>query len=134
LLDQRLVTLAARIPAAIKIRNGELKSIMKQAMRGVLPDSILNREKRGFGAPIGAWFKSELSGLVRDVLSKDVVRRRGLLDPEAVQRTVLEHDQRQADRSDHLLALINLELWCRLYLDGASAAGLTDELRASLAA
>ena len=44
------------------------------------------------------------------------------------------HEQNQADRTDHLLALINLELWCRLYLDGATTAGLTDELRASLAA
>lgn len=134
LLDQRLVRLAAQIPGAIKMQHGELKHVMKRALQGVLPNSILNREKRGFGAPIGAWFKSELAALVRDVLSKEVLERRGLLDPEFVQRTVREHEQQQADRTDHLLALINLELWCRLYLDGASTAGLTDELRASLAA
>jgi asparagine synthase (glutamine-hydrolysing) len=134
LLDQRLVQLAARIPGDIKMRGGELKHIMKRALHGVLPESILRREKRGFGAPIGAWFKAELKALVRDVLSPEVVRRRGLLDPAFVQRTVREHEQQQADRTDHLLALINLELWCRLYLDGASTAGLTDELRASLAA
>jgi asparagine synthase (glutamine-hydrolysing) len=134
LLDQRLVQLAARIPGEMKMRDGELKHLMKRALRGVLPEAILNREKRGFGAPIGAWFKDELASLVRDILSKDVVVRRGLLDPEMVLRTVREHEQQQADRTDHLLALINLELWCRLYLDGASTAGLTDELRASLAA
>ena len=86
------------------------------------------------GAPIGAWFKAELKALVRDVLSTDVVKRRGLLDPEAVQRTVREHELQQEDRTDHLLALINLELWCRLYLDGTSTGDLTDELRGSLAA
>jgi asparagine synthase (glutamine-hydrolysing) len=134
LLDQRLVALAARIPGAIKMRNGELKHTMKRALEGILPPTILNREKRGFGAPIGAWFKDELSALVRDVLAVDVVQRRGLLDPEAVQRTIQEHNQQQVDRTDHLLALINLELWCRLYLDGASTAGLVDELRASVAA
>jgi asparagine synthase (glutamine-hydrolysing) len=134
LLDQRLVALAARIPGSAKIRNGELKHLMKRALDGILPPTILNREKRGFGAPIGAWFKSELAALVRDVLARDVVQRRGLLDPDAVQRAVREHEQNQADRTDHLLALINLELWCRLYLDGASTAGVTDELRASLAA
>ena len=107
---------------------------MKQSLAGVLPDSILNREKRGFGAPIGAWFKAELAALVRDVLSREVIDRRGLLDPDTVLRTVREHESQQADRTDHLLALINLELWCRLYLDGASTAGLTDELRSSLAA
>jgi asparagine synthase (glutamine-hydrolysing) len=134
LLDQRLVRLAAQIPGAVKMRDGRLKHVMKEALHGVLPDAILNREKRGFGAPIGAWFKEELAALVRDVLSTEVVQRRGLLDPQAVQRTIREHEQQQADRSDHLLALINLELWCRLYLDGASTAGLRDELRASLAA
>jgi asparagine synthase (glutamine-hydrolysing) len=134
LLDQRLVALAARIPGDVKIHNGALKHLMKQSLAGVLPESILNREKRGFGAPIGAWFKAELAALVRDVLSREVLLRRGLLDPDTVLRTVREHEQQQADRTDHLLALINLELWCRLYLDGASTAGLTDELRSSLAA
>ena len=81
LLDQRLVELAARIPGKFKIRGGELKYIMKQAMRGIVPDSILRRKKRGFGAPIGAWFKHELSPLLRQVLSKEAIVRRGLLDP-----------------------------------------------------
>jgi asparagine synthase (glutamine-hydrolysing) len=134
LLDQGLVKLAARIPGAVKMQDGQLKALMKQSLAGVLPDSILNREKRGFGAPIGAWFKAELAALVRDVLSPEVVRRRGLLDSQAVQRTIGEHERQEADRTDHLLALVNLELWCRLYLDGATTAGLTDELRASLAA
>jgi asparagine synthase (glutamine-hydrolysing) len=134
LLDQRLVTLAARMPGDVKMRNGELKHVMKRALEGILPESILNREKRGFGAPIGAWFKAELKALVRDVLSADVVKRRGLLDPDAVQRTVRQHELQQEDRTDHLLALMNLELWCRLYLDGVSTGDLTDELRGSLAA
>jgi asparagine synthase (glutamine-hydrolysing) len=134
LLDQELVKLAARIPGSLKMKNGRLKHLMKEALVGVLPDSILNREKRGFGAPIGAWFKSELAALVRDVLSPQVVVRRGLLDPDAVKRTIEEHERQEADRTDHLLALVNLELWCRLYLDGATTAGLTDELRASMAA
>jgi asparagine synthase (glutamine-hydrolysing) len=40
----------------------------------------------------------------------------------------------QADRTDHLLSLVNLEIWCRLYLDAQSVATVTDQLRASLAA
>ena len=49
-------------------------------------------------------------------------------------RTIGEHEQQKADRTDHLLSLINLEIWCRLYLDGQSAAGVADSLRESLAA
>jgi asparagine synthase (glutamine-hydrolysing) len=134
LLDQKLVALAARMPGHLKVQGGELKHCMKQALRGVLPESILNREKRGFGAPIGAWFKSELARLVHDLLGTATVARRGLLDPQAVQKIVREHDAGREDRTDHLLALINLEIWCRLYFDGQSAANVTDELKASLAA
>ena len=100
----------------------------------MLAENILNREKRGFGAPIGAWFKSELARLVSDVLSVETVSRRGLLDPATVQSMVREHEQGREDRTDHLLALINLEIWCRLYFDGQSAANVTDELKSSLAA
>jgi asparagine synthase (glutamine-hydrolysing) len=126
--------MAARIPGHLKMRNGELKYLLKQALTGVLPNEILYRAKRGFGAPMGAWFKDELSALVRDVLSKQTIERRGLLDSDSVQRAIEEHTTQKADRTDHLLALINLEIWCRLYLDGASKTGVTDELRASLAA
>jgi len=134
LLDQRLVELAATMPGSLKMKGGQLKHTMKRALQGVLPDGILHREKRGFGAPMGAWLRAELAPLLRDVLSRESVIRRGLLDPEAVERTVGEHEQQKADRTDHLLSLINLEIWCRLYLDGQSAAGVADSLRESLAA
>lgn len=134
LLDQRLVQMAARMPARYRIPGGDLKHTMKMALQGILPDSILNRQKRGFGAPIGAWFKAELAPLLREVLSESALARRGLLDPEAVARVVREHERNAEDRTDHLLALLSLEIWCRMYLDGESPAALTDELRESVAA
>ena len=134
LLDQRLTVLAAKMPGAIKIRNGVLKYPMKAAMQGILPDDILYRSKRGFGAPMGAWFKSELSTLIRDLLSVKNIMKRGLFDPAAVQRTIDEHDSSSADRTDHLLALINLEIWCRLYLDGQEYKEVAESLRPGLKA
>ncbi len=83
---------------------------------------------------MGAWLRAELAPVLRDVLSRDAVLRRGLLDPDAVERTIREHEQQKADRTDHLLSLINLEIWARMYLDGESAAGVADRLRESLAA
>jgi len=134
LLDQRLVDLAARMPGNLKMRGGKLKHVMKRALAGVLPDGILQREKRGFGAPMGAWLRVELAPVLRDVLSRESVARRGLLDPDAVELTIREHQQQRADRTDNLLALINLELWCRLYLDGQTATGVADQLKQTLAA
>jgi len=134
LLDQRLVELAARMPGSLKMRGRELKHVMKRALADVLPDSILYREKRGFGAPMGAWLRAELAPVLHDVLSRESIAKRGLLDPDVVAATIREHEQQKADRTDHLLGLVNLEIWCRLYLDGQSASGVADSLREVLAA
>jgi asparagine synthase (glutamine-hydrolysing) len=134
LLDQGLVELAARMPGRFKIRNGQLKYVLKKALAGVLPDGILHREKRGFGAPIGAWFRAELAPVIGDLLSPSAVERRGLFDPAQVAAVLREHEQQRADRTDHLLALVNLEVWCRMYLDGQTHAAVADSLRGAMAA
>lgn len=128
LLDHELVELAASIPASRKLQGGELKHILKQALQGILPKEILYRKKRGFGAPMGAWLRHELLGLMEQVLSEPALKQRGIFDPNVVQRVIREHMSRQADHTDHLQALINLELWCRLYLDGNSVGQVQDGL------
>jgi asparagine synthase (glutamine-hydrolysing) len=120
LLDERLVELAARMPARFKIRGRKLKYVLKKALEPVLPARILHRGKRGFGAPVGAWLKCELAPLLRSVLSRQSVERRGLLHWPVIAETIALHDSNREDHTDHLLALLNLELWCRLYLDGRS--------------
>jgi len=81
---------------------------MKRALEGVLPESILRREKRGFGAPIGAWFRQELAPLVADLLSPATVGRRGLLDPEAVARTIADLGACGRIAPEHLAEAIQL--------------------------
>ena len=132
LLDQALVDLAARMPSRLKIRGGRLKYILKKALRKTLPDRILFRKKRGFGAPMGAWLKRELAPLVRHVLSKESVERRGLFRWNAVEEVRALHEARREDHTDHLLSLLNLELWCRMYLDAQSPADLAAELQTEL--
>ena len=67
---------------------------------------------------MGAWLRDDLSNLVMDTLSESQVRKRGLLDWPVIKRTILRHNAHQSDETDSLLALVNLELWCRLFLDG----------------
>jgi len=128
LLDEELVDLAAMIPAAYKVRRGELKHLMKQALKDVLPHDILHREKRGFGTPMGAWLKGTLAGSLDSLLSVDSVSRRGLLDPAFVTRLAADHRASRIDGTDALLALMNLELWCRVFLDRRSQNDISDEL------
>ena len=65
------------MPGHLKIRNGERKWILKQAMRGILPERILTRRKEGFSIPMKNWLRVELQPLMRDLLSPERVARRG---------------------------------------------------------
>ena len=132
ILDQRLVELSSRMPSRYKIHGRHLKHILKVAFKGILPDDILHRKKRGFGAPMGAWLKGALSPLLKSVLSKEAIQRREVFDWNEVERTIALHEANKEDHTDHLLALMNFELWSRMYLDGQVpsdvAAQLQDEL------
>jgi asparagine synthase (glutamine-hydrolysing) len=128
LLNHRLVELGARIPAETRIRGRDLKHVLKRALADVLPRDILYRSKRGFGAPMGAWLTGELRPLMMHLLSRESIERRGLLHWPVVEETIALHEARREDHTDHLLSLMNLELWARLYLDRRTPQDLTDEL------
>jgi asparagine synthase (glutamine-hydrolysing) len=133
-LDHRLVELAAQIPAEQKLRGGEMKHLLKKALTDVLPREILYRSKRGFGAPMGAWLKTELAPLRRVLLGRQAIESRGLLAWPAVQSVIEAHDQNREDFTDLLLVLMNLELWCRMFIDGRDAQDVGGELSELMAA
>jgi asparagine synthase (glutamine-hydrolysing) len=128
LLDHELVELGAAIPAEAKVRGGRLKHLMKMALADQLPQDILQRKKRGFGTPMGAWLKRELAPVLRSLLSPEVVKRRGLFNAGVVSTLVADHEASRSDGTDALLALLNLEVWSRIYLDGRSHPDVADEL------
>jgi asparagine synthase (glutamine-hydrolysing) len=127
-LDDAVVDLSLRMPARFKIHGRQLKHVVKRALAPLLPDDLLHRPKRGFGAPLGAWLKAELAPLARHLLSRREIDKRGLFQPDAVEDLVARHRANREDHTDHLQALMNLEIWCRLYLDGRSVEDVTAEL------
>jgi asparagine synthase (glutamine-hydrolysing) len=129
LLDHDLVEMAAVMPESVKINGGRLKYLMKAALADLLPQDILERKKRGFGAPMGAWLRGSLSGLVDSLLGGATLDRRGYFDGAAVSEIVALHRARREDFTDVLLALVNFEIWARLYLDGRGHDDVADELR-----
>jgi len=133
LLDHELVELASRIPAEVKLAGGELKSVLKAALADVLPREVLYRPKRGFGAPMGAWLKGALAELLEGALSKQALEARGLIHHAPVARLIEDHRANRVDGTDKLLALLNLEIWCRVYLDGRSSSDVADQLEEATA-
>ena len=91
---------------------------------------ILERKKRGFGTPMGAWLKGELAPLLREILSTASIEARGLFRPPEVAALIEAHAANRLDGTDRLLTLLNLEIWARMYLDGRAPADVADELKA----
>ena len=116
LLDHKVVEFAGTIPSDLKLRNGTTKYIFKQALRGLLPDEILDRPKQGFAVPVAEWFRGQLSGFVREVLLSDTARRRGLFDADYIERLLARH-QGGRPMGWHLWTLVSFELWCQKVLD-----------------
>ena len=119
LVDHKLVEFAATIPPELKLKNGVTKYIFKRAMRGILPDEIIDRRKQGFAVPLGRWFRGKLGSFVRDLVLSDTSRRRGIVNPAYVENLLHWHEKgRNLDLQ--LWTLISFELWCRTFLDSSS--------------
>lgn len=132
LLSNDLVDLALRMPGHLKVRGPRLKYLLKKAISDVVPASILERPKRGFGAPMGAWIKKELKPVVNLMLSKETMEFRGLFDPTEVDRVIALHESGKEDYSNHLQTLVNFEIWCQMYMDGKSPDDVGEMLSESL--
>jgi asparagine synthase (glutamine-hydrolysing) len=123
LLDLPLVELAARIPTHLKQKGPVGKSIFKKAMEPLLPRDVIYRGKSGFGAPLRLWMHGELRPVLEATLSEESLRARGLFDPAGVRRLRAMDAAGRIDAAYTLFSVVCTELWCRMFVDGQSAAG-----------
>lgn len=114
LLDRRIVELVTSMPPRMKFRGGELKYILKKAVRGLLPKTIVDRkEKMGFPVPLHLWARGRCREFFADVLTSRASRERGLLSPSAVARALGS----ESAYGRRLWGLVTLELWHRQFID-----------------
>ena len=130
-LDHHLVEFAARLPDEWKLSGLTTKRVLRLAMNGLLPKSILNRPKMGFPVPFGAWARNEWSDVMRDVLLDRRARERGILNPVSVERLIADHVAGRTQGGDRLWSLLNLELWFRTFIDGGGVQTLGAPSRTS---
>jgi asparagine synthase (glutamine-hydrolysing) len=112
-LDTALVEFGAGLPDRLRMRLGRGKLLLRRAMQGVLPPSILERGKMGFGAPLGAWFRGGLGSFVEERLLDSASPLYEYLEREPVARLIREHMSEKADLSPRIWALLALESWLR---------------------
>ena len=112
LLDHPLAEFALALPARFKIRDGAGKQVFRAAIRGLVPDDVLDRPKRGFAVPLGAWFRGPLRPRI-----DQLTRTNGdgglyeFLDRGAVRRLAREHLMGRRDHSTALWRALVLQLW-----------------------
>ena len=116
-LDHVLVEFAARIPAKYMTRGLAGKTILKSAVKDLLPASIVYRRKMGFPTPWRGWLAGPQLETLESLLLEPRSMDRGLFRPEAVKRLFAEHRNRVADHYDRIWRLLNLELWHRVFID-----------------
>jgi asparagine synthase (glutamine-hydrolysing) len=103
-LDHKFVEFVMSIPEKLKTKNNESKYLLKSAIRGLVPNEIIDRKKQGFAAPIEDWFKQELGGSAT-IIIKDFCQNSDLLDWEEISILI------QKNHSSKLWPILNVALW-----------------------
>jgi len=115
--DHRIQEFGLSLPFAWKYRRGKTKWILREAMKGILPPSVLHAKKIGFNPPLPQWLNGELKPLISDLLSTRAVERRGIFRPQAVSTLLQDHFEHRRDNALKLWGLLMLEIWFRMYID-----------------
>jgi len=119
-LDYRVVEFLFSIPERFKIRDGMTKYILRESMKGILPEEVRERTgKLGFPTPMDDWMREpEMSKYIQGIFSSDRFRGRGYHDTSEVDRLFNAHIDRKANAGLAIWKILNLELWSRIFIDG----------------
>ena len=120
LLDHVVIEFAVSLPSSLKMRDGVGKWLLRRAIEGTVPDTVLTRPKQGFGVPLGRWFRRELSHRIDQLLSPSSAIYE-FYDPARVRGIVTEHRAHRRDHSGTIWRLMLLDLWLRALARGTIA-------------
>lgn len=118
-LDHRLVEATLASPSNMKINKGETKHILREALKDILPDKIINRkDKKGFTNPREKWFRTEeFKNFILELINSESFKRRGYFNYEIANAQYQKHLKGEVDISKEIWKWINLELWFRKFID-----------------
>jgi len=112
-LDHRIVEFAATLPARLKMRGARQKIVLKELMKGRLPQSVVRRTKTGFDIPAHQWLRGPLRPLLEETLADGVREHPGLFHPGAIEACMRLHMERRANLGYHLWGVMLLFLWMK---------------------
>jgi asparagine synthase (glutamine-hydrolysing) len=117
-LDHEFIELTAKIPSNLKIKNfNQTKWILKEALKDLLPDQIINRSKKGFETPLNIWLKNQMKDYSNDLLLSERTRNRNIFNEATVKKLLHIQQNTSVDLSHKIWSMIILENWFRKYFD-----------------
>lgn len=119
-LDQNLVEFCCLINPSLKTRGASTKIILKMAMRGILPDNIINRPKSGFSTPLKYWLSGNLKDWSEDIVFSKKCRQRGIFDHSKLRIIFDDHHTGKKDHTKAIWTVLNFELWSQIFFDSNS--------------
>jgi asparagine synthase (glutamine-hydrolysing) len=111
LLDYHIVEFALNLPASMKLNGTRTKSILRQAVKGLIPEMVLDKAKEGFSIPMKHWLCTSLKPMMLDLLSKAAFQKHGYFDHQVVAGWIQEHLDGRVNHSHRLWALMVFEMW-----------------------
>jgi asparagine synthase (glutamine-hydrolysing) len=120
-LDRDVVEFAARVPAAMKVRDGRGKWLVRQVLYRHVPPALVDRPKTGFSIPLDDWLRGPLKAWAADLLSPERLRRQGLFEPEPVTRAFADHISGRRCRGYWLWNVLMAQAWCDEWCTSTSA-------------
>ncbi len=118
-LDRDVVEYASHIRPADKLRGLTTKYVLKRAVRGLLPNEIINRRKAGFMMPVALWLQRNMRDTIEDLCSAAAIAETGLFDPGFVRQILDEHFEGHCDHRKQIYPLLCFMAWFRNYAPGA---------------
>jgi len=116
--DHRLIEFMFRVPEQLKYNDGVTKYLLRQAMKGVLPEKTRTRiQKTGWNAPAHIWFSGKGQSVLEDLIRSKKFQERGIYNIQKVKHLLKEHNRiilSNANQDNHMMffwQLVNLELW-----------------------
>jgi asparagine synthase (glutamine-hydrolysing) len=139
-LDNDLVNFAQKIPIKHKLGNlafmkkidenqfgnkknaysefDDGKSVLRKAMKDILPEKIVNRKKQGFSAPDESWYRGENATYVKELLLGKNISCHEFIQPSFIEKVIYEHCEKRVNHRLLLWSLMNFEWWCKIFLNG----------------
>lgn len=117
-LDYRLVEFCLGLPFTMKIRRSETKVIMRQALKGILPDMIINRsDKKGYPTPMVRWLREDGCAQAKEILLSPESRGRKIFNAQVLEKSLKKHAAGNVDLSWEIWRWLTTELWFRQFMD-----------------